>query len=56
MIRKEVRKVAKHSILSGKSKQETFEELRKTSGLSAEDLAKIVQTIPSLKIRHRILP
>lgn len=53
MTKKEARKAAKQSILNGKTKQETFEELKGTSKLPTEDLAKIIQTIPSLKVREK---
>ncbi len=52
-IKKEVQKAAEQSILSGKSKQETFETLKETCELSTEDLAKIIQTIPSLDAREK---
>jgi hypothetical protein len=53
MTKKEVRKAAKQSILDGKTKQETFETLKETSKLPTEDLAKIVQSIPSLQARQK---
>jgi len=53
MTKKEVRRAAKQSILNGKTKQETFEELKMTSYRSAEDLAKIIRNIPSLKARKK---
>ena len=55
MTKKEVRKVAKQSILNGKTKQETFEELKETSYRTPEDLAKIIQTIPSLQLRKKYM-
>ena len=53
MTKKEVRKAANQSILNGKTKQETFEELKTTSHRSEKDLAKIIQTIPSLRARKK---
>lgn len=53
MTKKEVRKAAKQSILECKTKQETFETLKATSKLPIEDLAKIIQTIPSLQARQK---
>ena len=56
MTKKEVKKVAKQSILGGKSKQETFEELNETSKLPTKDLAKIIVGIPSLQAREKYKP
>jgi predicted RNase H-like HicB family nuclease len=53
MTKKEARKAAKQSILDGKTKQETFETLKETSKLPTEDLAKIIQSIPSLNARQK---
>ena len=53
MTKKEVTKSAKQSILEGKTKQETFESLKTSSKLSAEELAKIIQPIPSLQARQK---
>jgi len=53
MTKKEVRKAALQSILDGKTKQETFETLKETSKLPTEDLAKIIQSIPSLQARQK---
>jgi hypothetical protein len=53
MTKKEARKAAKKSILDGKTKQETFETIKETSKLPTEDLAKIIQSIPSLKARQK---
>lgn len=53
MTKKEVRKSALTSILEGKSKQETFESLSKTSNLPTKALANIIQSIPSLYDRQR---
>jgi predicted RNase H-like HicB family nuclease len=53
MTKKEVRKVVKQSILDGKTKQETFETLKETAKLPTEDLAKIIQSIPSLQARQK---
>ena len=53
MTKKETRKAAKQSILDGKTKQETFEILKETSKLSTEDVAKIIQSIPSLSARQK---
>ncbi len=57
MTKKEVKEIANQTILSGKSKQETFEELKGTCNLSEKDLAKIIQKIPSIeaKKKYRIL-
>ena len=49
MTEKEVRKFAKQNYLHGKTKQETFEELKKISYRTTAVLEKIIQTIPSLK-------
>ena len=40
MTKRELRKSVKRSILDGKSKQEVFQELKETSKLPTEDLAK----------------
>ena len=56
MTNKEIRKAAKQSILSGKSKQETFEALKGTSYHSVqsiEKMAKIIRNIPSLQARKK---
>ena len=53
MTKKEIRKVAKQSIFDGKTKQETFNELERTSELSPEKLAKIIQKIPTLQARKK---
>jgi len=51
MTRNEVIKSVKQSILIGKTKQETFEELKMVSNLSQEKLAKIIKGIPTLKAK-----
>ena len=56
MTEKEVRKFAKQNYLQGKTKQETFEELKKISYRSTEDLEKILQAIPSLNIITEEIP
>ena len=53
MTKRQARKAAKQSILDGNSKQETFESLKVTSKKSTEDLAKIIQSIPSLIARKK---
>ena len=53
MTKRELRKSVKRSILDGKSKQEVFQELKETSKLPTEDLAKIIQSIPSLNARQK---
>jgi hypothetical protein len=56
MTKEEVRKAARQSILDGKTKQETFEELKGTSyrsWKSTVDLAKIIQKIPTLQVRKK---
>lgn len=53
MTKREARKIAKENILQGKTKQETFEMLKESSDLSAEDLAKIIQLIPSMQARKK---
>ena len=52
MTNKEIRKTAKQSILNGKTKQETFEELKGISYKTAKKTANIIQTIPSLQTRR----
>lgn len=53
----ELRKIAKENLSEGKSKQETFEILKDASTLKAEELAKIVQSIPSeaAKNKYKVL-
>ena len=53
MTDKKIRKAAKRSILNGKTKQETFEELKGKSYKSAKKAANIIQTIPSLQARRK---
>lgn len=53
MTKRNARKAAKQSILDGNSKQETFDTLKETSKISTEDLAKIVQSIPSMNARKK---
>lgn len=53
MTKKEIRKIAKESILAGKTKQETYNELEGIVGIPSEKLAKIIQLIPSLEIREK---
>ena len=53
MTKKSVKKIANQSILIGKSKQETFEELRETCSLSEKELAKIIQKIPSVEAKKK---
>jgi len=53
MTKKEVRKIVNQRIFNGKTKQETFEELKDTSKLSIKDLAKIIQKTPSLEARKK---
>jgi len=52
MTKTEIRRAAKVRILNGKTKQETFDELKEHYD-SAENLAKIIQGIPSLKAREQ---
>jgi hypothetical protein len=51
--KKEVRKFAKQSILEGKTKQDTFETLKVSSKMQTEELAKIIQAIPSIQARQK---
>lgn len=53
MTKRQLRKAAKKSILEGKSKQETFENLKISSKISNEELAKIIQITPSLEAREK---
>jgi len=53
MTKKEVKKVVKQSLLSGKTKQETFEELEMTSEFPPEKLARIIRGIPTLQARKK---
>jgi len=53
MTKKEVKNVAKQSIFDGKTKQETFDDLERTSELSPEKLAKIIQKIPTIQARKK---
>lgn len=53
MTKRELRKAVKQSILDGKLKQEIFQELKDTSKNPPEDLAKIIQSIPSLTARQK---
>ena len=53
MTDREIRKAAKRSILNGKTRQETFEELKGTNYQSAKKVANIIQKIPSLRARSR---
>ena len=53
MTDREIRKAAKQSILNGKTKQETFEELKGKNYKSAKKTANIIQKIPSLRARSR---
>ena len=53
MTKKETRKIAKRNILDGKSKQDTFDELRLVCKLPQEELGKIVRQISSLETRQK---
>ncbi len=53
MTKKELRKLAKQSILDGNTQQETFEKLREISKLPGEDLANIIRFVPSLQTRKK---
>lgn len=53
MTKKEIKDIARKNILDGKTKQETFNILNETSELPIEDLAKIVESIPSLQARKK---
>ena len=53
MTDREIRKAAKLSILNGKTKQETFVELKGKNYKSAKKAANIIQKIPSLRARSR---
>lgn len=50
---KEAKKAALQIILEGKTKQETFETLKVTSKLPYEELADIIEPIPSLSARNK---
>ena len=49
MTEKEIRKFAKQNYLQGKTKQETFEELKRISYRTTAVLEKNIQSIPSLR-------
>jgi len=51
MTKNELIKSVKQSIHSGKTKQETFEQLKMVSNLPQEKLAKIIKGIPTLKAK-----
>jgi hypothetical protein len=51
--KKTAKKAAKQHLLSGKTKQETFDSLKGISNLPVVDVAKIVQSIPTLKDRQK---
>jgi len=53
MTDREIRKAAKLSILNGKTKQETFVELKGKNYKSAKKAANIIHKIPSLRARSR---
>ena len=53
MTKKAVKKEVKRLILEGKTKQEAYDELKGISKMKAEDLAKIVQSVPSLNARDK---
>lgn len=52
MTKRQIRKEAKQHILSGKTKQETFDHLKGIGKLPIEDLAKIIKSIPTLQARE----
>jgi len=56
MTKKELKKAIKQSILSGKTKQETFENFKEESQLSYEEIAKIVDLYPTLQAREKYKP
>ncbi|GHT31370.1 hypothetical protein FACS189434_00980 [Bacteroidia bacterium] len=51
MTKKELNKAVKQSILSGKTKQETFDNFKGESPLSYEETARIVDSYPTLESR-----
>ncbi len=53
MTEKELKKLAEQKIKEGKSRQETFEELREESKDKSEKIAKIVRFIPTLENREK---
>ncbi len=53
MTKKELTKSAEQKIKEGKSRQETFEELKEESKNKSEEIAKIVRFIPTLENRQK---
>ena len=55
MTLKEVKKEAKHYILEGQSKQETFEQLKKKAdgSVPVDKIVRVVESIPSLQARKK---
>ena len=52
-MKKEIELRVEKAILAGKTKQEIFENIKSTNNLQSEELADIIQSIPSLKVRKK---
>tara|TARA_B110000211_G_C13846582_1_gene450301 strand:+ start:68 stop:640 length:573 start_codon:yes stop_codon:yes gene_type:complete len=54
MTKKEIRKAAEEKIKSGKTRQESFTEIKaEATKMKAEDIAKIIRYIPTLDSRNK---
>jgi len=53
MTKKDVKIEARQSILAGNTKQQTFDKLKTTGKLPAEELAEIIRPIPTLQARQK---
>lgn len=52
-MKKEIELRVEKAILACKTKQEIFENIKSTNNLQSEELADIIQSIPSLKVRKK---
>jgi hypothetical protein len=53
MTNKEIRKLAEEKISQGKTRQQTFDEIKEETKQSSEKVAKIIRFIPTLDSRER---